>query len=43
VRRYIGLPSFKNRLRYYAEKILRLNTTNFRGDYRGNASPLNQV
>ncbi|MEJ8475888.1 hypothetical protein, partial [Roseibium algae] len=25
----------KNLLRYLAEKILLLNTTNFRGDYRG--------
>jgi len=25
----------QNLLRYYAEKILRVNTTNLRGDYRG--------
>jgi len=30
---YIVLSSSKNLLRYSAEKILLLNTTNFRGDY----------
>ena len=30
----------KNLLRYLAEKILLLNTTNFRGDYRGSLHDL---